>query len=123
MRPSTGPAARTHNSRIARQQAVAARMAPQDASPMRLYSAMADVAPFLFIVFQRGELLAVFQFHGARVLGKRSSPAAFRVLFSFRCTGPLYLPVPVCSWKHLETRRGVLLTRLDNDNERMKTQR
>jgi hypothetical protein len=98
-------------------------MAPQDASPMRLYSAMADVAPFLFIVFQRGELLAVFQFHGARVLGKRSSPAAFRVLFSFRCTGPLYLPVPVCSWKHLETRRGVLLTRLDNDNERMKTQR
>src|SRR5215471_5680880 len=51
MRPSTGPAARTHNSRIARQQAVAARMAPQDASPMRLYSAMADVAPFLFIVF------------------------------------------------------------------------
>jgi len=81
MRPSTGPAARTHNSRIARQQAVAARMAPQDASPMRLYSAMADVAPFLFIVFQYGELLAVFQFHGARVLGKRSSPAAFRVLF------------------------------------------
>ena len=23
---------------------------------------------------------------------KRSTPAAFRVLFSFRCTGPLYLP-------------------------------
>ena len=78
---STGPAARTRNSRIARQPVVAARMAPQDASPMRLYSAMADVTPFLFIVFQRGELLAVFQFHGARVLGKRSSPAAFRVLF------------------------------------------
>ena len=56
-------------------------MAPQDTSPMRLYSAMADVALFLFIVFQYGELLAVFQFHGARVLGKRSSPAAFRVLF------------------------------------------
>jgi hypothetical protein len=42
---------------------------------------MADVAPFLFIVFQYGELLAVFQLHGSRVLGKRSSPAAFRVLF------------------------------------------
>lgn len=28
----------------------------------------------------------------------------------------------VCSWKHLE-HRGVLLTRLDNDNERMKTRR
>ena len=40
---------------------------------------------------------------------KRSTPAAFRVLFSFRCTGPLYLPVPVCSWKHLETRRGFYL--------------
>src|SRR6516162_5740984 len=78
---STGPAARTPNSRIARQQAVAARMAPQDASLMQLYRAMADVAPFLLIVFQHGELLAVFQFHGARVLGKRSSPAAFRVLF------------------------------------------
>jgi len=45
---------------------------------------MADVAPFLFIVFQHGELLAVFQFHGARVLGQRSSPAAFRVLFPAR---------------------------------------
>jgi hypothetical protein len=56
-------------------------MAPQEASPMRLSRAMADVAPFIFIVFQHGELLAVFQFHGARVLGKRSSPAAFRVLF------------------------------------------
>ena len=35
-------------------------MAPQDASLMRLYRAMADVAPFLFIVFQHGELLAAF---------------------------------------------------------------
>jgi len=56
-------------------------MAPQDAFLMRLDRAMADVAPFLFIVFQHGELLAVFQFHGARVLGQRSSPVAFRVLF------------------------------------------
>ena len=54
---------------------------------MRLYSAMADVAPFLFIVFHYGELLAVFQFHGARVLGKRSSPA-FRVLFP--SAAPIY---------------------------------
>jgi hypothetical protein len=56
-------------------------MAPQDASPMQVYSAMADVAPFLFIVFQYGELLAVFQFHDACVLGKRSSAAAFRFCF------------------------------------------
>jgi hypothetical protein len=26
-------------------------MAPQDASPMQLYSAMPDLAPFLFIIF------------------------------------------------------------------------
>ena len=53
-------------------------------------------------------------FHsGARLtaikLLKRSTPAAFRVLFSFGCTGPLYLPVPVCNWKLLGTRRGVCL--------------
>jgi hypothetical protein len=45
--------------------------------PDAIVSPLADVAAFLVIVFQHGELLAVFQFHGARVLGKRSSPAAF----------------------------------------------
>ena len=55
---------------------------------MRLYSVMDDVMQSLFVVFQYGELLAVFQFHGARVLGKRSSPAAFRVLFP--SAAPIY---------------------------------
>ena len=41
-------------------------------------------------------------------LPKRSTPAAFRVLFSFRCTCHCIYE-SVCSWKHLETRRGFYL--------------
>ena len=56
-------------------------MVPQDAFLMRLYRAMADVAPFLFIAFQHGELLTVFRFHGARVL-----PGGLQSFVSFRRT-------------------------------------
>ena len=81
-------------------------MAPQDASTMQLYSAMSDVAPFLFIVFQRGELLAVFQFHGARALGKAFIPGGLQSFVFLPLHRPTVSTVPVYSWKHLETRRG-----------------